>query len=113
MVDGNVDIINPDICKAGGFTEMKKIAAIAQALSKPIMAHNTQPTLGTAASVHFSASIGNASPWLEFVDYDRYAETFSLFKSTITVKDGYYWLPEGPGLGIEVDPEAVRRAAAR
>jgi L-alanine-DL-glutamate epimerase-like enolase superfamily enzyme len=113
MVDGNVDIINPDICKAGGFTEMKKIAAIAQALSKPIMAHNTQPTFGTAASVHFSASIGNAAAWLEYVDYDRYADTFALFRSTITVKDGYYWLPEGPGLGIEVDPEAVRRAAAR
>ena len=113
MTDGNVDIINPDICKTGGFTEMKKVAAIAQALSKPIMAHNTQPTFGTAASVHFSCSIGNASPWLEYVDYDRYAETFSLFRSTITVKDGYYWLPDGPGLGIEVDPEAVRRAAAR
>ena len=113
MTDGNVDIINPDICKTGGFTEMKKVAAIAQALSKPIMAHNTQPTFGTAASVHFSCSIGNASPWLEYVDYDRYAETFGLFRSTITVKDGYYWLPDGPGLGIEVDPEAVRRAAAR
>jgi L-alanine-DL-glutamate epimerase-like enolase superfamily enzyme len=111
MVEGNVDIINPDICKAGGFTEMKKIAAISQALSKPIMAHNTQPTIGTAASVHFTASIGNAGPWLEFVDYDRYKETFALFESTIRIEDGYYLLPEAPGLGIEVAAEAVRRAA--
>jgi L-alanine-DL-glutamate epimerase-like enolase superfamily enzyme len=113
MVDGNVDIINPDICKAGGFTEMKKIAAISQALSKPIMAHNTQPTIGTAASVHFVASIGNAGAYLELTDYDRYKETFALFKSTIQIKDGYYLLPDTPGLGIEVDAEAVRRAAAK
>lgn len=111
MVEGNVDIINPDICKAGGFTEMKKIAAISQALSKPIMAHNTQPTLGTAASVHFVASIGNAGPWLELVDHDRFKESFALFRSTIQIKDGYYLLPEAPGLGVEVDADAVRRAA--
>jgi L-alanine-DL-glutamate epimerase-like enolase superfamily enzyme len=113
IVDGNVDILNPDIAKAGGITEMKKIAAIAQAFSKPIMAHNTYPTIGTAATMHFVASIPNAAPYLEFVDHDRYAGVFGVMASTVKFQDGYYLLPEGPGLGVEVVPEAVRKAARR
>jgi L-alanine-DL-glutamate epimerase-like enolase superfamily enzyme len=106
----NPDILNPDTIKAGGITEMKKIAAIAQAYGKPIICHNTRPTLGTAASLHFIASIPNCGPLMEFVDIDNFRELRSLMKNNPRFEAGYLFVPEGPGLGIEVDEAAVRKA---
>jgi L-alanine-DL-glutamate epimerase-like enolase superfamily enzyme len=112
ITQGNPDVLNPDVTKVGGITEMKKIAAIAQAFSKPIMPHCTYPTIGAAATMHVMASIGNATHYVEHVDVDRYKDVFAVMKSAVQFRDGYLHVPEGPGLGIEVDPAAVKRAAA-
>jgi L-alanine-DL-glutamate epimerase-like enolase superfamily enzyme len=111
IVYGNPDYLNPDPIKAGGLTEMKKIAAVAQAYGKPIMCHNTRPTLSTAAALHFVASIPNCGPLLEFVDLDRFAFLLGLMKNRVKFEGGYLFVPEGPGLGIEVDEAKVRAAA--
>lgn len=107
---GNPDILNPDTIKAGGISEMKKIAAIAQAYGKPIICHNTRPTLGTAASLNFIASIPNCGPLMEFVDVDNFQELMGLMKNNVRFEAGYLYVPEGPGLGIEVDEAKVRQA---
>jgi L-alanine-DL-glutamate epimerase-like enolase superfamily enzyme len=107
---GNPDFLNPDTIKAGGLSEMKKVAAIAQAYGKPIICHNTRPTLGTAASLHFIASIPNCGPLMEFVDVDNFKDLMSMMKNNPRYEAGYLYVPQTPGLGIEVDEAAVRKA---
>jgi L-alanine-DL-glutamate epimerase-like enolase superfamily enzyme len=111
IVYGNPDYLNPDTIKAGGLTEMKKIAAIAQAYGKPIICHNTRPTLGTAASLHFIASISNCGPLMEFVDVDKFVFLRGLMKNEAKFDKGYLYVPQGAGLGMEVDEDKIRKAA--
>lgn len=111
IVYGNPDYLNPDTIKAGGLTEMKKIAAIAQAYGKPIICHNTRPTLGTAASLHFIASIPNCGPLMEFVDVDKFEMLRGLMKNNVRFEKGYLFVPQSVGLGVEVDEEKIRKVA--
>jgi L-alanine-DL-glutamate epimerase-like enolase superfamily enzyme len=106
------DFLNPDTIKAGGLTEMKKIATIAEAYGKPIICHNTRPTLGTAASLHFVASISNCGPVIEFVDVTRHTDLIACMTRTVEFRDGHLLIPTGPGLGVDVNEAAVRRRAA-
>ncbi len=108
ILQGNPDVINPDIIKAGGITEVKKIATLAQTFFKKVVPHNTKPTLGTAAALHLMASISNAGPLLEFVELDEYQPVLSCVQERIRFEDGKMILPEGPGLGLSVIEERVR-----
>ena len=56
ILQGKVDIIQPDIVKVPGFTEFQKIDALASAFGVPITVHNTQPILSTVAHLHFCAA---------------------------------------------------------
>jgi L-alanine-DL-glutamate epimerase-like enolase superfamily enzyme len=113
IVMGQPDILNPDTIKAGGLTEMKKIAVIADTYGKPIICHNTRPTLGTAASLHFIAAIPNCGPLIEFVDVTRHRDLIGCMRRTVVFADGHLQVPTGPGLGVEVDETAVRRRVVR
>ncbi len=110
MLNGRPDIVQPDVVKCGGFTEAKKIAALCEAFSKPIVVHNTQPSIGTAASLHFCASTANAMYPQEYTGMRE--ELRPLFKSELTFVDGCLLVPQTPGLGLEVD-EAQMRATAK
>ena len=61
-----VDIIQPDIVKCGGISEIRKIAALGEAHHKHMVPHQTQPTIGTAANLHFIASLRDANRPQEF-----------------------------------------------
>jgi L-alanine-DL-glutamate epimerase-like enolase superfamily enzyme len=106
---GKVDILNPDVSKCGGITEAKKIAALGQAMERPVMPHNTRPTLATAASLQFAASISNFGPFMEYVDTDGFQPLMAAMKSNVELKDGFLMVPQVPGLGIEPDEAALRR----
>lgn len=106
---GKVDILNPDVSKCGGITEAKKIAALGQATERPIIPHNTRPTLATAASLQFAASISNCGSFMEYVDTDGFRALMGAMKSNVELKDGYLVVPQAPGLGIEPDEAALRR----
>lgn len=106
---GRVDILNPDVTKCGGLTEAKKIAALGQAAERPIVPHNTRPTLSTAAALQFAASISNAGPFLEFVNVNEFRDLRNAMKSNIEFQDGYLTVPQTPGIGLEPDEAAVRR----
>ena len=108
---GKPDIVQPDVTKCGGLTEAKKIAALAQAHNKPIVIHNTQPTLGTAASLHFVASCSNASYPQEFTG--ERPELSRLFKNKLSFEQGTLRVPEDPGLGLEPDLAALEAAAEK
>jgi galactonate dehydratase len=95
------DIIQPDICCCGGVTEMKKIAALAEAEYVTIAPHNPMGPLATAVNAQFAATAPN------FVILEYHVDTESprrdLVQEPYRMVDGYLELPDVPGFGIELN----------
>jgi len=105
---GAVDIVQPDIAWTGGFSEGRRIAALAQAHHLMVAPHAFGGAVLLAASLHFAAAIPNAL-MLEF-DQNPNGLRDELLKEPIRADaDGMIRLPERPGLGVELDPSAVDR----
>jgi hypothetical protein len=103
---GAVDIVQPDIAWAGGFSECRRIAALAQANHLMVAPHAFAGAVTLVASLHFIASIPNGLV-LEF-DQNPNGLRDELLKEPFRIEtDGTIKLPERPGLGIELDRGAV------
>jgi galactonate dehydratase len=108
-----IDILQPDCCHTGGITQMKKIAALAEAYHVPLAPHCTASYLGIAASLHTVASI----PF--FLIHEFYPENHGFNPKGITHmawqldKEGYIGLPPGPGLGVEVNEKLLEETAKK
>lgn len=107
---GKVDIIQPDVIKCGGITEIRKIAALGEAHHKHMVPHMTQPTVGTAVNIGFIASLRDAHRPQELTRVD--AELNTLFKEPLHFEDGYLTVPTTPGIGLELDEAIFARACA-
>ena len=107
---GRVDIIQPDIVKVPGFTDMMKIEALASAFNVPITVHNTQPILSTVAHLHFCAA-SSMTPYSQEYNIEPISirDEWPILKEPLEVVDGYIAAPEGPGLGVELDEAMVKR----
>ena len=103
----NPDFLNPDVIKAGGVTVMKKIAALSQMRQKPIIFHNTRPTISTAATLQLAASTPLVGPFFEYPEADRFEEQIGVVVEYLDVSDGHIVVPETPGIGIDIDEERV------
>ena len=113
ILQGRVDILQPDIVKVPGFTEFQKIAALASAFGKPITVHNTQPTISTVAHLHVCAAYAHIPYAQEYnIEPCSIRDQWPILKEPLKVKDGYLEVPEGPGLGVELDEEVVKKLAA-
>jgi galactonate dehydratase len=112
---GAVDIIQPDLSHAGGLSECRKIAAMAEAYDIAVAPHCPLGPLALAACVQLAACAPNVaiqemSLGIHYnVGADLY--TYCKDKSPLTAVDGYLPIPTGPGLGIEIDEDAVRESA--
>ncbi|SEW31291.1 galactonate dehydratase [Natrinema salifodinae] len=106
-----VDIVQPDVSSAGGITETKKIADLAATYDASIAPHCPIGPLALAASLHVDAAAPNAliqeQVILDDADAMRYVENDAVFDPV----DGCLELPDGPGLGIEIDEDRVRELA--
>jgi galactonate dehydratase len=100
-----VDVIQPDLCHAGGLTEVKKIAALAEASYVQVAPHNASGPIGTAAAVQLDASIPNfliqeyfvtQAPWIDEV-----------VRGGPRAVRGEIVVPDRPGLGVELDEAAA------
>ncbi|MCU0915688.1 MAG: galactonate dehydratase [Planctomycetes bacterium] len=95
-------ILQPDVCYAGGITELRLIAGMAEAYYVPIAPHNPQGPCSLAASCQVAAAIPN------FLIQERGTSTHeNLLKVPFQVEKGYLPLPKGPGLGIEIDEDKL------
>src|ERR1700731_2512082 len=108
---GAVDIVQPDIAWAGGFSECRRIAALAQAHHRMIAPHAFAGAVLLAAALHFVASIPNGLV-LEFDQNPNGLRDELLKEPFREERDGTIRLPERPGLGIELDPAAIERYRA-
>lgn len=106
-----IDILQPDVGHTGGITQMKKIAVLAEAYFVPLAPHNTCSELGLGASMHVAASIPL------FLIHEAYLDGHIMppgvaRKQWQVDKDGYASLPEGIGLGVDMDEAMMARVAA-
>jgi len=102
-----VDLLQPDVVKCGGITEMRKIAVLGETYNKPLVPHQTQPTIGTAASLHLCASLLNCNRPQEYTG--RRPELDDLFVEPLRFENGQIALPDRPGLGLELDEAKLEK----
>ena len=102
------DIINPDVCNVGGILELKEIAAMAEPYFVVVSPHNyNSTTVGLAATLQVCAMIPNFLITEYFVNLEPLGNDIA--KTPFEVVDGYIKVPEAPGLGIDLDEEALSR----
>ena len=102
-----VDIVQPD-CNKTGFTEAKLAADMFGAFSMPCAPHVLGTAIDTAISLQFLACIPNGLS-LEFDMLPNNALSDGLLVEPFRCIDGRVKVPQGPGLGIEIDPESFKR----
>jgi L-alanine-DL-glutamate epimerase-like enolase superfamily enzyme len=110
---GVYDIVQPDSRVSGGITELRKVGALAEAFGKRVVPHHGGGGIGTIAHLHLVASWPHA-PYLELLHeppVGSYGHRLAVFRNPPVVDPtGYMRLPEGPGLGVEIDPDLIARA---
>ena len=104
------DIVSPDMAKAGGLLEGRRIADFADMYYMPLAPHNICGPIGTFAMTHVCAAVPNFLA-LEFHHLDN-ALWSNLLKEGPLIVDGYIATGEKPGLGVTLD-EGVAKAAAK
>jgi galactonate dehydratase len=104
-----VAILRPDVGLAGGFTQMRKIAAIAESRQQRIVPHNFTSPLITACHIQLAACTSN---WdvQGYVREDRRPWT-DVVRRINRLEDGFLLIPESPGIGLELDFDHLRTAA--
>jgi galactonate dehydratase len=99
-----VDVIQPDLCHAGGITECKKIASMAEAYYVQVAPHSPQGPVSTAAAAHLALAIPNFAI-LEFVRSQPFRDR--ALREAWEVRAGHLAVPDRPGLGVDLDEEAL------
>jgi galactonate dehydratase len=100
------DIIQTDITHSGGLLEAKKLAGTAETHYMLMAPHNVGGPISTAANVHFAATTPNFAIQENFNDFaDPYVKVCEAGLPEVT--DGYFTLPDAPGLGIQLNREAL------
>ncbi|MEZ5860980.1 MAG: mandelate racemase/muconate lactonizing enzyme family protein [Geminicoccaceae bacterium] len=117
---GAVDVLMPDLNLCGGFDEGQRAVQLARLYGVRLSPHVWGTGIGLAAAVHFVAAIpsdphGLQSPFPSLVEYDVSDSPLrdGLLVEPILPEGGMLPVPQGPGLGIEIDLAAVDRFAAR
>ncbi|MGA3039670.1 MAG: mandelate racemase/muconate lactonizing enzyme family protein [Bryobacteraceae bacterium] len=108
MDRGRIDVVQVDLTRCGGFTEAMKIAALAWDRGLPIANHGFTTYINVTAALHWLNSIPNALI-CEFVAEEETNLRESVTRQKLRAKDGYLEIPQEPGLGIDVDWDAVAR----
>jgi L-alanine-DL-glutamate epimerase-like enolase superfamily enzyme len=109
ITEGAVSMIHPDMETSGGLLETKRIADCAYRYGIRTMFHHAGSPVGAMASVHCACTLRN------FVCMENHAMDLPWWQDLVTgpakplIQDGHYTVPEGPGLGVELNDEVVRK----
>jgi len=103
---GLIDVAQPDVCHAGGITELRKIAALCETFGVNMAPHNPLGPVATMVNIHLGLTVPNFLiqevmradvPWRNEV-----------FTGVSEIVDGYIHPPTAPGIGVEIDVSAAR-----
>jgi D-galactarolactone cycloisomerase len=112
---GALDIIQPDICVCGGFTEYRKIAAMASANHVRVIPHMFGTAIRLAATLHLLAAAPDSpralEPFPALLEYDMSENALrtEMALEPIAHDHGIVKVPQGPGLGIEINRDILRK----
>ncbi|WP_223634614.1 galactonate dehydratase [Planococcus sp. 4-30] len=113
LTEGYVDIIQPDVSHAGGITECKKIATMAEAFDVALAPHCPLGPIALAACLQVDATAHNAFIQEQSlgIHYNQGNDLLDYIKdpSVFEYTEGYVKIPQGPGLGIEINEDYVRQ----
>ena len=107
LANGGPQYVRPDVGLAGGITQTKKIASIAESYHSALITHNFLGPILTAASVHIDVSIPNFIT--QEYSLDDESEKNNYLISSLKREGGYIITPEKPGLGIEINKEIINQ----
>ena len=111
---GAVDVIMPDLQKAGGLGEAQRIANLANLYYVPFSPHMVASYLGAMASCHVCASVPN----FMILEWQIYFHKNPMYKEIVTfdgpmVENGFITLSEKPGIGVEINEEGMKKYAVK
>lgn len=105
LILAGVRMVQPDIIKMGGITGLQRCAALAHAHGAELVPHQTQPTIGHQASLHFAAAQLHATKPCELSDPSP--RMHGVFVNPPRPVDGLFHVTEAPGLGLELNEAAL------
>lgn len=107
LIGAGVRMVQPDIVKMGGITGLMQCAAVCYAHGVELAPHQTQPTIGHAANLHVLATLMHSTKPAELADnWQRAARGF---RNPPKPENGRFAVPDGPGLGLELDEGEIAR----
>jgi galactonate dehydratase len=112
LARGAVQYVRPDVCMVGGISGSKKVAALAEAHNVGVVPHNPLSPVSTAACLQVAACIPNFAIQEYPRGEDRPPKS-EIVKTTVRCEDGFLIIPETPGIGIELAPDAREKYPPR
>lgn len=101
---GAVDFVQPSPAKMGGITELCKVFTAAAIRNVTVMLHSFYDGPGLLAAIHATAALGTADSMIEWRYFDLEAKVLG---DALTARHGRVVVPQGPGLGIDPDPDVI------
>ncbi|EKF18638.1 mandelate racemase/muconate lactonizing protein [Nitratireductor pacificus pht-3B] len=109
LVQGALDIVQPDVTKVGGISEQRRIAWMAQEFGIRYIGHGWNTALGLAADLQLASAIFDCD-LVEYIGGSAYVDRLASEPFRLD-GDGFLAIPDRPGLGIDLDPDHVARYA--
>src|SRR5580692_1045890 len=110
MIENRVmDVVQPDLNYNGGFTRAARVARMARKANMWICPHNTQTGAASVNILQFAATTQNIGPWMEYVSR-KAPKKESWYAPNFDIKNGVIPVPDGPGMGLEFDPDFLKSA---
>ena len=107
IANRGLDIVQPDLHYGGGYIRATQVARMAAAAGMPVIPHMSGGGLGYLDVVHFASFTPNIGPFMEFkgnTDLPVHCPT-----SSLKPENGIVRCPDGPGFGVTVDPDFVKK----
>jgi L-alanine-DL-glutamate epimerase-like enolase superfamily enzyme len=107
--NGGLSIVQPDVFYFGGMMRCMRVALMANAFGKQCIPHISSTGLGYVYMMHFVSCIPNSGPYHEFKEFNNVLPYHCATSTLRTDKDGKVALPSGPGFGVEIDPDFLKK----
>ncbi|HEY3383547.1 MAG TPA: mandelate racemase/muconate lactonizing enzyme family protein [Vicinamibacterales bacterium] len=109
LQNGVMAVVQPDINYNGGLIRAARVARIARTFGRTIVPHNTQTGIASVNILQFASCIPNIGPAMEY-SYREPQKPQNWYTPNFIIRNGRLLVPEGPGLGIEIDPAYLAKA---
>ena len=108
--EGQVDVLQPDVGRCGGLSELRRIADLAELEGVLVVPHGWKTGITAAAACHFQAATSNA-PYFELLHPSLFDSPLrrELARPELEISEGVATVPTVPGLGVELDADAIAR----